>query len=83
MECLYTKLLDGAHELQTMAKADWDKHYKDSCIKAIADISITNAKRAKLIDESEELATELMELYDLDDRASVSEVLEKIAKNLR
>ena len=83
MEYLYTKLLDGAHELQTMAKADWDKHYKDSCIKAITDISVTNAKRAKLIRESEELATELMELYDLDDRVSGSEVLEKIAKNLR
>ena len=83
MEYLYTKLLDGAHELQTMAKADWDKHYKDSCKKAIADISNTNAKRAKASEAADKLAIQLMAEYDNNDREKVADILEKITKNLR
>ena len=83
MTYLFTRMKDNWHELQTLAQEDWDKEYKKSCVKAVKDIAEANKKRERLTKESKKLERELLEAYDSDNQEEVSEVLEKIAKNVQ
>lgn len=82
-EYLYNTWLDNPHELCMMAKEEVEKIYKDSCKKAIQEITILNKKRLNLIQEADILIKQLLISYDKDDKQEVEGLLQKITTNKR